>query len=189
MPANPSSSTKTSTPSKAVTDPKTGQSYAAPSYSAFSKQGLTSTDAANVARNREAAARYAASSAGRDGGGSGATRKAPSSPAAPAPETPEDRAARAARLAAIGASVKPSGPVEVATPGYGLASLAQGPDAQPLYSYGQAFAPRTDAQADYYYGQAAGMPQPQYMLPPVGPRSMDQLDIFGPPPDLSFMYR
>jgi hypothetical protein len=34
------------------TDTKTGESYAAPTYGAFSLQGLTSTDPANVLRNR-----------------------------------------------------------------------------------------------------------------------------------------
>lgn len=48
-----------------VTDPKTGMSYAKPSYGAFSLKGLTSTDPANVARNRAAAARYAAIEAAR----------------------------------------------------------------------------------------------------------------------------
>lgn len=43
-----------------VTDPKTGQSFAKPSYGAFSFKGLTSSDPANVARNRAAAARYSA---------------------------------------------------------------------------------------------------------------------------------
>lgn len=42
-----------------VTDPKTGMSYAKPSYGALSWQGLTSKDPANVARNRAAAAKYA----------------------------------------------------------------------------------------------------------------------------------
>lgn len=43
--------------SPTVTDPKTGKTYDRPSYSALSFQGLTSTDPANVARNREGAAR------------------------------------------------------------------------------------------------------------------------------------
>lgn len=45
--------------SPTVTDPKTGQSYARPSYGGMSLKGLTSTDPANVARNRAAAANYA----------------------------------------------------------------------------------------------------------------------------------
>ena len=48
-----------------VTDPKTGMSYAKPSYGALSWQGLTSKDPANVARNRAAAAKYAAMDAAR----------------------------------------------------------------------------------------------------------------------------
>lgn len=43
--------------SPTVTDPKTGKTYDRPSYGALSFQGLTSTDPANVARNREGAAR------------------------------------------------------------------------------------------------------------------------------------
>ena len=48
-----------------VTDPKTGMSYANPSYRGLSVKGLTSTDPANVARNRAAAANYAAIEAAR----------------------------------------------------------------------------------------------------------------------------
>lgn len=45
--------------SATVTDPKTGKSYARPTYGAMSLKGLTSTDPANVARNRAAAQMYA----------------------------------------------------------------------------------------------------------------------------------
>ena len=48
-----------------VTDPKTGQTYAKPTYGAMSLKGLTSSDPANVARNRAAAAKYAALEAAR----------------------------------------------------------------------------------------------------------------------------
>jgi hypothetical protein len=48
-----------------VTDPKTGMSYANPSYRGMSVKGLTSSDPANVARNRAAAANYAAIEAAR----------------------------------------------------------------------------------------------------------------------------
>lgn len=50
---------------KQFIDTSTGQAYAAPTYSAFSFRGLTSTDPANVLRNRAAAARYAAAAAAR----------------------------------------------------------------------------------------------------------------------------
>ena len=45
--------------SATVTDPKTGKSFARPTYGAMSLKGLTSTDPANVARNRAAAQMYA----------------------------------------------------------------------------------------------------------------------------------
>lgn len=48
-----------------VTDPQTGKSYSKPSYGALSFKGLTSNDPANVARNRAAAAKYAAMEAAR----------------------------------------------------------------------------------------------------------------------------
>jgi hypothetical protein len=49
----------------------TGQSYAAPSYGAMSWKGFTSTDPANVMRNRMAAAQYAAIAAARPESGDG----------------------------------------------------------------------------------------------------------------------
>lgn len=146
MAANPSSTTKTST----VTDPKTGQTYATPSYSAFSFKGLTSTDPANVARNREAAAMYAAKgiTGGSSGGGSGGflfnrLRPGPDSGREDRGGQTSQSQLTSAQLAALGAptaSVVGSGPVEVPTPDYGLASLVPRPDVQPTFNYGQAFA-------------------------------------------------
>lgn len=76
-----------------VSDPKTGQSYAKPSYSGVSLRGLTSTDPANVARNRAAAARYAELSKqnAQVGGGrdtAAATATTPTAPTTAAPTTP-----------------------------------------------------------------------------------------------------
>lgn len=76
-----------------VTDPKTGMSYAKPSYGAFSLKGLTSTDPANVARNRAAAAKYAALEAARPSRSENRVAQqnpvTPAAPAAPAaPTTP-----------------------------------------------------------------------------------------------------
>lgn len=73
-----------------VTDPKTGMSYAKPSYGAFSLKGLTSTDPANVARNRAAAAKYAALEAARPSRSENrVAQQNPVTPAAPAaPATP-----------------------------------------------------------------------------------------------------
>jgi hypothetical protein len=53
--------------SNTVTDPKTGQTHNRPDYSATSVRGLTSNDPANVARNREGAARYSNAGNDRDG--------------------------------------------------------------------------------------------------------------------------
>lgn len=63
-----------------------GQRTTDPSYSAFSLQGLTSTDPANVMRNKQAADMYArmaaeSSAGGREGGGGSNAPAAP--PAAP----------------------------------------------------------------------------------------------------------
>jgi hypothetical protein len=72
-----------------VTDPKTGQTYAKPSFGAMSLKGLTSADPANVARNRANAAKYAALEASRprserDNPGPASVLK----PVTPAPTTP-----------------------------------------------------------------------------------------------------
>jgi hypothetical protein len=78
----------------AVTDPKTGQSYAKPTYGGMSLKGLTSSDPANVARNRAAAANYAAMEAARTRGAdmrSDRTSAAPTptvTPTTPAPVAP-----------------------------------------------------------------------------------------------------
>jgi hypothetical protein len=75
-----------------VTDPKTGKTYDTPSYSAVSIQGLTSTDPANVARNRAGAAAQAAVNTNSNDRES---RPAPA-PAAPAPAPAPAPAAPAA---------------------------------------------------------------------------------------------
>jgi hypothetical protein len=80
-------------PSPTVTDPKTGQSFDRPNYRGLSMKGLTSTDPANVARNREAAARYAAQDAARarmESGGArrGAEQKAALTDSSTPPVTP-----------------------------------------------------------------------------------------------------
>jgi hypothetical protein len=72
-----------------VTDPKTGQTYKKPSYGAVSAKGLTSNDPANVARNRAAAAKYAAMAAAR-------------------PDRPDRTAAGAATAAATTPVVRPT---------------------------------------------------------------------------------
>jgi len=78
-----------------VTDPKTGQSYAKPTYGGMSMKGLTSSDPANVARNRAAAANYAAMEAARTRGAdmrrdpaAAAAAVKPTTPAAETPVTP-----------------------------------------------------------------------------------------------------
>jgi hypothetical protein len=146
-----------------VTDPKTGKTYVEPEYKAFSLQGLTSKDPANVARNREAAARYAALEsermANRSEGGGGLmdllkkNREKETTPET-LPLTPE-------QIAAIGSPTTPVAPAEVPTPIYGLPSVVQ-----PQFNYGAAFAPM-----------------------PLNYGTMNYMDIFGPPADLSFMYR
>ena len=64
-----------------VTDPKTGKTYDSPSYGGASIKGLTSTDPANVARNREAAARYASMPSSGSGNGNGMMSTASAAPA------------------------------------------------------------------------------------------------------------
>jgi hypothetical protein len=51
--------------STTVRDPYTHKEYAKPTYGAMSLKGLTSNDPANVARNRQAALKYAAMDAAR----------------------------------------------------------------------------------------------------------------------------
>lgn len=122
-------------------DTKTGKSYAAPSYGAFSLKGLTSTDPANVARNRygrEALDAMNAARQNRDGpdraerGLASLVTPPPApgtetvEPVAPAPPTP-------AELAAIGAPTTPMAPTFVESPIYGN----YGP--LPPINYGTAF--------------------------------------------------
>ena len=124
------------------TDTRTGQSYAAPSYGAFSFKGLTSNDPANVARNRygrEGLEAMRAALESRDGPSASdrgiASLVAPPTPtvdpvtgqpAAPAAPTP-------AELARIGAPNTPMAPIFVDTPSYGL------PGATPAINYAGAF--------------------------------------------------
>lgn len=118
---------------KRYIDTRTGATYKEPEYGAFSLRGLTSSDPANVARNREAAARYAAMRSSSDrgtGGISSLPGKTDTKPTTPA----ESEQERKARLAQIGAPTTPMSPVEVATPVYGLP-----PGMTPAVSYGTAF--------------------------------------------------
>lgn len=122
-------------------DTKTGKSYAAPSYGAFSLRGLTSTDPANVARNRYGREGLEAMNAARDARDGpdrnerglaslvtpptapGTETAAPTVPAAPTP----------AELAAIGAPTMAMAPIFVEPPVYGM------PDTLPAINYGTAF--------------------------------------------------
>jgi hypothetical protein len=158
---------------KRYIDTRTGQSYAEPKYSAFSAKGLTSSDPANVARNRAAAQMYADIAAKRGESSSGnplldILRSRSSGKSSGNSSTPP------VDLATIGAPSAAPGPVEVPTPNYGLASLMPPVDGQPALSYGSAFMP-----------QAPGTPEQGLFSPGY----MNYFDIFGPPPDLSFMYR
>lgn len=114
-------------------DTKTGQSYAAPSYGAFSFKGLTSTDPANVARNRYGAERAMAVRGPMNDRDRGiASLVAPSSPVTD-PVAEEPAAPTAAELAMIGAPTTPMAPTFVESPVYGL------PGAVPAINYGNAF--------------------------------------------------
>jgi hypothetical protein len=111
-------------------DTRTGQSFAAPSYGAFSFRGLTSNDPANVARNRYGREGLEAMRAARE------SRDGPSRdrsdeprytlPVMPTP-TPVPAAPTPEELAAIGAPTTPLGPVFVDTPVYGLPALQPSP--------------------------------------------------------------
>lgn len=93
---------------KAFLDTRTGVKTAAPKFGAFSFRGLTSTDPANVARNRAGAARMAAMNASRDRD-RGSDRPA----AAAAPATPTT----SQTLASAGAPpTAPAAPRMVYTP-------------------------------------------------------------------------
>jgi hypothetical protein len=119
-------------------DTKTGKSYAAPSYGAFSFKGLTSTDPANVLRNRYGTdirpmrGIEPANRGGKDRKKSGIASLAPTpAPAPPAPTSAE--------LAAIGAPTTPMAPIFVDSPAYtqydSLDVLG------PVGGYGSAFGP------------------------------------------------
>lgn len=135
-------------------DTRTGQRYNEPSYGAFSPKGLTSTDPANVMRNRAAADMYARQDAARAAAGYGSEGGGTTdiAPAAPAPPPPP-RMTRE-QLAALGASTAPLGPVEVATPVYGIPSALQ------PFSYGSAFMAQPASIPNYFnnfYGSMQGM--------------------------------
>ena len=138
---------------------QTGKSAAAPSYSPFSMQGLTSNDPGNYMRNQEAAARYAAMPqyANRGQGGI-ASLVSPVAVAAPvaAPTAPT--------TSPVVAPTPAPAPVEVPTMGYtGAPAMGAVPA-----GYGSAF---------------AGLSQP--MANPYG--GMSLMDIFSMYPDLRYM--
>jgi hypothetical protein len=113
-------------------DTRTGQSFAAPEYGAFSFRGLTSTDPANVARNRYGAERAMAAQAERDRRDgpdrSGIASLQPEAPTEPAPAAPTP-----AELAMIGAPTTPMAPIFVDSPVYGMGGQ------NPAINYGTAF--------------------------------------------------
>lgn len=153
---------------RTYTDTRTGQTYKEPEYRPFSLKGLTSTDPANVARNRAAAARYAADSAARLNNRSDSWERRQQSEelvkgAEPAPVEPEKP--EKPNLALIGAPTTPMLSPEVATPAYGLASLVQ-----PTPNYAQAFQPMQPLPALQFdiYGN---------------PLPLNYMDIFGTYPD------
>jgi hypothetical protein len=122
-------------------DTRTGQSFAAPEYGAFSFRGLTSNDPANVARNRAGVAQMNAMRAGmgdRVGDRSGI---ASLQPAAPEPVASMDPAAPTGgapatppvNLAQIGAPTTPMAPIFVDSPVYGMGGQ------NPAMNYGTAF--------------------------------------------------
>lgn len=112
-------------------DTRTGQSYAAPSYGAFSFKGLTSNDPANVARNRYGAERAMAANQGmndRDRGIASLVAPPAVQPVVEVPAPPTS-----AELAMIGAPTTSMAPTFVDTPVYGL------PGAVPAINYAGAF--------------------------------------------------
>jgi hypothetical protein len=136
-------------------DTRTGQSYAAPEYGAFSFRGLTSNDPANVARNRYGAERAMAAQAEldrRDGGIASLVARAEPAP----PVNPEVPAMTAAELAMIGAPTTPMAPTFVDSPVYGMGMPMGG---QSMMGYGSAFSGSPTA--------------PQFSM-------MDLVDLFGP---------
>jgi hypothetical protein len=122
-------------------DIRTGQSYAAPEYGAFSFRGLTSNDPANVARNRAGVAQMNAMRAGMGDRGGDRSGIASLQPAAPEPVAPMDPAAPTGtapatppvNLAQIGAPTTPMAPIFVDSPVYGMGGQ------NPAINYGTAF--------------------------------------------------
>jgi len=122
-------------------DTRTGQSFAAPEYGAFSFRGLTSNDPANVARNRAGVAQMNAMRAGMGDRGGDRSGIASLQPAAPEPVAPMDPAAPTGtapatppvNLAQIGAPTTPMAPIFVDSPVYGMGGQ------NPAINYGTAF--------------------------------------------------
>lgn len=122
-------------------DTRTGQSFAAPEYGAFSFRGLTSNDPANVARNRAGVAQMNAMRAGMGDRGGDRSGIASLQPAGPEPVAPMDPAAPTGtapatppvNLAQIGAPTTPMAPIFVDSPVYGMGGQ------NPAINYGTAF--------------------------------------------------
>jgi hypothetical protein len=139
-------------------DTRTGQSYAAPEYGAFSFRGLTSNDPANVARNRYGREGLDAMRAGmgdRGGDRSGIASLQPAGPESAAP-TESAPATPPVNLAQIGAPTTPMAPTFVDSPVYGMGMPMGG---QNMMGYGSAFSGSPTA--------------PQFSM-------MDLVDLFGP---------
>jgi hypothetical protein len=122
-------------------DTRTGQSFAAPEYGAFSFRGLTSNDPANVARNRAGVAQMNAMRDGMGDRGGDRSGIASLQSAAPEPVAPMDPAAPTGtapatppvNLAQIGAPTTPMAPIFVDSPVYGMGGQ------NPAINYGTAF--------------------------------------------------
>jgi hypothetical protein len=155
-------------------DTKTGKSYAAPSYGAFSFKGLTSNDPANVARNRYGAERAMAAQAERDKRDGPDRKDRKKSGIASLAQTPAATAPAptSAELAAIGAPTTPMAPIFVDSPAYtqydSLDVLG------PVGGYGTAFGPVGGYGTPTF--DAMGNPQP---LP------INWMDIFNTYPDFN----
>jgi len=138
-------------------DTKTGKSYATPEYSPLSFRGLTSTDPANVARNRYGAERMNAmpvNTSDRGSDRSGIASLQPPEPT-PTPPTPQE-------LAQIGAPTTPMAPIFVDSPIYGMPGqtmFGQPMPNQTMPGYGSAFSGLSTV--------------PQFSM-------MDLIDLFGP---------
>lgn len=155
-------------------DTKTGKSYAAPSYGAFSFKGLTSNDPANVARNRYGTERAMAAQAERDKRDGPDRKDRKKSGIASLAQTPAATAPAptSAELAAIGAPTTPMAPIFVDSPAYtqydSLDVLG------PVGGYGTAFGPVGGYGTPTF--DAMGNPQP---LP------INWMDIFNTYPDFN----